>query len=230
MQIAKRSQKQFAAQWEHTGTLNGHIEEMHTGRNIVKVFGREEEAERDVRRGEREALRGELQGAVHLGHHPAVDELHQQPQLRRHRRHRRAAGRVGHDVARRRAGVHPVLAPVHVADHAAREHRERHAVGGRLGRARLRAARRGRGGARHRDAASRSTTATGRIDARGRLVPLQRRRAAHRGPRPRREAGPDGRDRRPDRRRQDHARQPAAALLRDRRRHASASTASTRAT
>ncbi|NTU71151.1 MAG: ABC transporter ATP-binding protein [Coriobacteriia bacterium] len=42
--IAKRSQKQFAAQWEHTGTLNGHIEEMHTGRTIVKVFGREKEA------------------------------------------------------------------------------------------------------------------------------------------------------------------------------------------
>src|SRR5438132_8881090 len=29
--IAKRSQKQFAAQWKHTGLLNGHIEEMHTG-------------------------------------------------------------------------------------------------------------------------------------------------------------------------------------------------------
>jgi ATP-binding cassette, subfamily B, multidrug efflux pump len=43
--IAKRSQKQFAAQWERTGKLNGHIEEMHTGRNIVKVFGREKEAE-----------------------------------------------------------------------------------------------------------------------------------------------------------------------------------------
>ncbi|TLM69744.1 MAG: ABC transporter ATP-binding protein, partial [Actinobacteria bacterium] len=45
MQIAKRSQKQFALQWEHTGTLNGHIEETHTGRNIVKVFGREADAE-----------------------------------------------------------------------------------------------------------------------------------------------------------------------------------------
>jgi ATP-binding cassette subfamily B protein len=43
--IAKRSQRQFAAQWERTGKLNGHIEEMHTGRNIVKVFGREKEAE-----------------------------------------------------------------------------------------------------------------------------------------------------------------------------------------
>jgi len=45
VQIAKRSQKQFALQWEHTGTLNGHIEETHTGRNIVKVFGHEKDAE-----------------------------------------------------------------------------------------------------------------------------------------------------------------------------------------
>ena len=44
MQIAKRSQKQFAAQWERTGTLNSHVEEMHTGHSIVKVFGRQAEA------------------------------------------------------------------------------------------------------------------------------------------------------------------------------------------
>ena len=44
MLIAKRSQTQFAAQWERTGTLNGHIEEMHTGHAIVKLFGRQEEA------------------------------------------------------------------------------------------------------------------------------------------------------------------------------------------
>jgi ATP-binding cassette subfamily B protein len=42
--IASRSQKQFAAQWERTGTLNGHIEEMHTGHAIVKAFGRQREA------------------------------------------------------------------------------------------------------------------------------------------------------------------------------------------
>src|SRR5207248_2895791 len=42
--IAKRSQKQFAAQWKHTGLLNGHIEEMHTGHSIVKVFGRQQDA------------------------------------------------------------------------------------------------------------------------------------------------------------------------------------------
>ena len=42
--IAKRSQKQFAAQWKHTGTLNGHVEEMFTGHSVVKVFGRQQEA------------------------------------------------------------------------------------------------------------------------------------------------------------------------------------------
>jgi len=44
MIIAKRSQKQFAAQWETTGVLNGHVEEMVTGHNVVKVFGRQQTA------------------------------------------------------------------------------------------------------------------------------------------------------------------------------------------
>ncbi|MDO8847217.1 MAG: ABC transporter ATP-binding protein [Coriobacteriia bacterium] len=44
MFIAKRSQKQFAAQWERTGTLNGHVEEMFSGHGVVKVFGRQAEA------------------------------------------------------------------------------------------------------------------------------------------------------------------------------------------
>ncbi len=42
--IARRSQKRFVAQWASTGTLNGHVEEMHTGHSIVKVFGRQAEA------------------------------------------------------------------------------------------------------------------------------------------------------------------------------------------
>jgi ATP-binding cassette, subfamily B, multidrug efflux pump len=42
--IARRSQVQFAAQWERTGTLNGHVEEMHSGHAIVKAFGRQHEA------------------------------------------------------------------------------------------------------------------------------------------------------------------------------------------
>ena len=44
IQIAKRSQKEFVAQWASTGALNGHVEEMHTGHAIVKAFGRQEEA------------------------------------------------------------------------------------------------------------------------------------------------------------------------------------------
>jgi ATP-binding cassette, subfamily B, multidrug efflux pump len=42
-QIANRSQKQFVAQWKHTGALNGQIEEAFTGHELVKVFGRQRE-------------------------------------------------------------------------------------------------------------------------------------------------------------------------------------------
>jgi ATP-binding cassette, subfamily B, multidrug efflux pump len=45
--IAKRSQKQFVAQWAATGALNAHIEENFTGHALVKVFGRQHEAEAD---------------------------------------------------------------------------------------------------------------------------------------------------------------------------------------
>ncbi|GAA1741485.1 ABC transporter ATP-binding protein [Microcella frigidaquae] len=41
--IAKRSQPLFAAQWAHTGELNGQIEETFTGHALVKVFGRQRE-------------------------------------------------------------------------------------------------------------------------------------------------------------------------------------------
>lgn len=54
-QIAKRSQKQFVAQWTHTGTLNAHIEEAFTGHQLVKVFGRGPEVE-EVFRERNEAL------------------------------------------------------------------------------------------------------------------------------------------------------------------------------
>jgi ATP-binding cassette, subfamily B, multidrug efflux pump len=43
--IARRSQGQFVAQWRHTGKLNGHIEESFSGHELVKVFGRQQEAE-----------------------------------------------------------------------------------------------------------------------------------------------------------------------------------------
>jgi ATP-binding cassette subfamily B multidrug efflux pump len=45
--IAKRSQKQFVAQWRNTGALNAHIEEAFTGHELVRVFGRRREVEAD---------------------------------------------------------------------------------------------------------------------------------------------------------------------------------------
>lgn len=44
VRIAKRSQREFVAQWDWTGKLNGHVEEMHTGHSLVKVFGRRKSA------------------------------------------------------------------------------------------------------------------------------------------------------------------------------------------
>ena len=44
VRVGKASQKQFIAQWDWTGKLNGHVEEMHTGAALVKVFGRRKEA------------------------------------------------------------------------------------------------------------------------------------------------------------------------------------------
>lgn len=42
--ITRRSKKHFKSQWDRTGELNGHIEEMYTGHKLVKVFGREKDA------------------------------------------------------------------------------------------------------------------------------------------------------------------------------------------
>lgn len=47
--VGKRSQPQFVAQWQATGSLSGHVEEMFTGHTLVKVFGRQEEAAAEFR-------------------------------------------------------------------------------------------------------------------------------------------------------------------------------------
>ncbi|MFK5584687.1 ABC transporter ATP-binding protein [Serinicoccus sp. LYQ131] len=47
--IARRSQKLFKAQWAHTGTLNGQIEEAFTGHELVTVFGRREQVSTRMR-------------------------------------------------------------------------------------------------------------------------------------------------------------------------------------
>ncbi len=53
--IGKRAQPEFVAQWKTTGTLNAHVEEMYTGHDLVKVFGRQRESA-EVFRAENERL------------------------------------------------------------------------------------------------------------------------------------------------------------------------------
>lgn len=42
--ISKRSKRWFREQWDRTGELNGHIEEMYTGHKIIKIFSMENSA------------------------------------------------------------------------------------------------------------------------------------------------------------------------------------------
>lgn len=44
MLVVKKSQKYFKAQQEDLGNINGHVEEIYGGHNIMKVFNREQEA------------------------------------------------------------------------------------------------------------------------------------------------------------------------------------------
>ncbi|MGU9537784.1 ABC transporter ATP-binding protein [Clostridium tepidum] len=44
MAVVKKSQKYFKAQQEDLGNINGHVEEVYGGHNIMKAFNREEEA------------------------------------------------------------------------------------------------------------------------------------------------------------------------------------------
>jgi ATP-binding cassette subfamily B multidrug efflux pump len=48
--VTKRSQPEFMKQWASTGRLNGHIEEIYTGHEVVKVFGRQAEAREEFDR------------------------------------------------------------------------------------------------------------------------------------------------------------------------------------
>ncbi|PZS27520.1 MAG: multidrug ABC transporter ATP-binding protein [Pseudonocardiales bacterium] len=55
--IAKRSQRQFIAQWKHTGGLNAQIEEAFSGHALVKVFGRQREIEESFARQNEDLFR-----------------------------------------------------------------------------------------------------------------------------------------------------------------------------
>ncbi|MBO0708367.1 MAG: ABC transporter ATP-binding protein, partial [Candidatus Dormibacteraeota bacterium] len=43
--IARRAQRLYRVQWNSTGQLNGHVEEMHSGHTLVQMFGRRQAAQ-----------------------------------------------------------------------------------------------------------------------------------------------------------------------------------------
>ncbi len=146
MVIAKRSQKQFVAQWEWTGKLNGHVEQMYTGHELVKVFNHSERAI-----GEFDELNESMYASSFRAQF--ISGIIQPAMMFLSNLNYVIISVVGGlqvasgaDAARRRPGVHPVRAAVPDADHPDRGSGQPHAVGRRLGGARLRVPRRrGRG-------------------------------------------------------------------------------------
>ena len=44
MMIVRRSQKYFRKQQDYLGHINGHVEEMYSGHNVMKAFNGEEKS------------------------------------------------------------------------------------------------------------------------------------------------------------------------------------------
>ena len=143
--IMKRSQGQFVAQWRRTGQLNAQIEEAYSGHALVKVFGRQAEVEKTFAEENDELYK------VSFGAQFVSGLIMPAMMFLGNLNYVVIAVIGGLRVASgslslgRGAGVHPVHPPVHpAADHRGLDD-EPPAVGGRLGRARLRAPRRRRG-------------------------------------------------------------------------------------
>ena len=215
--IAGRSQKQFAAQWASTGTLNGQVEEMHTGHAIVKVFGRQDEAVANFDQ-ENEKLYGASYRAQFISGiiQPSMNFVANLNYVAiavigglRVAAGQLSLGDVIAFIQYSRQFTFPIIQTASIANvlQSAAASAERvfelldepeeipDPVAPRV------AGRRGR---------------RGRL--RGCVVPLRAGQAPHRRPRPRRRGRPDRGHRGPDRGGQDDPGQPADALLRDRQR------------
>ena len=142
--------------------LNGHVEEMFTGHNIVKVFGRQRGAIETFDEHNEQLYQASFKAQFISGIIQPVDEFISNLNYV-------AIAVVGGLHGRQRARCHSATyrrssstrGSSH-ADHADGQHHERAAVGGRVGGACLRAAGRGRGGARPGHA-RRAPGTTGRI-------------------------------------------------------------------
>ncbi len=94
--MTKRSQPEFMKQWASTGRLNGHIEEVFTGHEVVKVFGRQQEAREEFDTRNDAVFAASFKAQFISGVIQPVMMFVVQHQLRARGRHRWPAGRVGH--------------------------------------------------------------------------------------------------------------------------------------
>ena len=116
-------------------TLNAQIEETFTGHAVVKAFGRQREVEQRFRETNDELYESSFGAQFMSSLMQPLDDVHGQRPVRDRRGRRRPAGRERRDHRRRHPGVHPVLAHLLDAAHAARVDDERLPVGHRLVRA-----------------------------------------------------------------------------------------------
>ena len=146
--IAKRSQKFFMKQQMALGALNGHVAEMYGGHTIVTAFGHEKKSVATFDRLNDDYYDGAWRAQFVTGIIMPTMMF---------------VGNFGYVLVaviggvlvtrgsladRRRAGLHSVQPAVLDADHAVERHREHDSADDRVGRARVRAARRARGAAR----------------------------------------------------------------------------------
>ena len=217
MLVAKRSQPQFALQWKWTGTLNGHVEETYSGHDLVKVYGRSEASLETFDAANDEMYKASFKAQFVSGIiMPAMNIIGNLSYVGiavlgglRVASGAMSLGDVQAFIQYSRQFTMPItqlasitnvvqsgLASAERVFELLDEPRRSRTTRTPVGPARAERARR----------------------VRPDLLPLRGRQAAHRGPLARGAARPDGRDRRPDRRREDDARQPAHAVLRARRR------------
>ncbi len=112
IRIAKRSQRQSIAQWDWTGKLNGHMEEMHTGHALVKVFRRRDHAIKDFTSLNEEFYESSFKAQIMSGHHYADDCAHFESHLCRDRGFRWLQSCNWKYVTRRCTSFHPVFTAV----------------------------------------------------------------------------------------------------------------------
>ena len=113
--VMLRSQRYFVARQENLSTLNGYIEEMYSGHDVVPHLPGQRQDQEDLWRHEHGALRRRVAQPVPVRHHAAPDDHCGQPGLCGGVR---AGLRPGHerpDLLRRHRGLHPLCAAVHLS-------------------------------------------------------------------------------------------------------------------